>query len=126
MSILRPNGSLIRRVLTSLLIIGAALAFILIGRRPGWQPYLAVAILSFISLVLSISGLRGSEPFGYLAMAILVLAMFWDPEHPWAALVGLFLLVLNALKNARIERIEAERAASGEPPLSVEPNIQNG
>ncbi len=110
MATLKPNGSLIRRVTVACLTIGAALAFILIQRDPGWQPFLVAGLIAFVSLMLSVSTLRGSEVLGYLALAVLVLSMLWNPDKPWAALVGLSLLVLQALKNARIERIEAENA----------------
>lgn len=116
----RPNGSLIRRVIVSTLLMGAALAFILVQRAPGWEPFLVTGLVALGSLLLSISGIRGSEPLGFIALAMLVLTMLWDPMKPWAALLGLFLMVLQALKNARIERIEAQNAEllrSQPPPI---------
>jgi membrane glycosyltransferase len=104
------NASLIRRVIVSTMIMGAALAFILIQRAPGWEPFLITGLAALLSLLLTISGIRGSEPLAFIALAMLVLTMLWDPAKPWGALVGFFLLVLQALKNARIERLEAQHA----------------
>jgi hypothetical protein len=67
-------------------------------------------LAALISLLLTISGIRGSESLAFIALAMLILTMLWDPIKPWGALVGFFLLVLQALKNARIERLEAEHA----------------
>src|SRR5687767_7281497 len=110
------NRLLIRRVIISCVTLGGALVFILTKRDPGWQPFIAAGALAVLSLALSVSEIPGSDPVGYLAFAILVLAMFWEEGRPWAALAGFFLLVLRSLKNARIERIQGEEPVPPEGP----------
>jgi hypothetical protein len=111
----KPNGSLIRRVLVSALVAGIALAFVLFQRDPGWQPFVAAGTLALASMFLAVSMIPGSDPVGYLALVVLLLGMFWEPGRPWSAVVGVVLVFLNALKNARIERIEGEQSVAPEP-----------
>jgi hypothetical protein len=112
----KPNGRLIRRALVSTLVAGVALAFVLFQRDPGWQPFVAAGLLALASMLLTVAMLPGSDPVGYLALVVLLLGMLWEPGRPWSAVVGVVLVFLNALKNARVERIEAESPAVAELP----------
>jgi hypothetical protein len=54
--------------------------------------------------------------FATFALIVLLLAMFWKPGQPWAAVAGAVLVLLNALRLARSERIQQEDKAFPVPP----------
>ncbi len=112
---LNPDGVLIHRVVVATLVGGIALAFVLLQREPGWQPFATAGVLAWVSLLLALAPIPGSDPLGYLALAILMLGMFWEPGRPWSAITGVILTLLSALKNVRVERTEAEHAAADQP-----------
>ena len=99
---------LVRRTIVSALLLGAALVFLLTGRSPGWQPFALVSIVAFISLLFTYISGRGSDLLGFFALALLLLAMFWEPGRPWAALTGTVLVLLNAFNDARKQRIQSK------------------
>ncbi len=109
-----PRATAVRRVVISTLLAGVALVFILTNRAPGWEPFIAGGVLAVASLLLSLAALQISDLISFFALCVVVLAMFWEPGRPWAALVGLVLMLLNALKNSRLERMDAELAAQAE------------
>ena len=102
------SEQLVRRTIVPALLLGAALAFLLTGRTPGWQPFALVSIVAFISLLFTYISGRGSDLLGFFALALLLLAMFWEPGRPWAALTGTVLVLLNAFNDARKRRTGPE------------------
>src|SRR5262245_25418678 len=106
----------VRRTVVAALLLGAALAFLLTGRSPGWQPFALVTVVSLISLLFIYFSGRGSDLMGFFALAILLLAMFWEPGRPWAALTGTVLVLLNAFSDGRNQQQnQAEQASTSQP-----------
>ena len=90
--------TLTRQVVLATLMAGIAVVFILIEREPGWQPFLVSGLLAIIFLFTSLSRWRNSEWLGLLALTVLVLTTLWDRKKPTAAVIGVVLVMLNALR----------------------------
>jgi hypothetical protein len=91
--------TLTRQVVISALIAGIALAFVLFGQPPGWQPFAVSGLLAGACLITTLSLWRGSGWLGLLALSVLLLSMFWERERPLSGSVGLVLAALSALKS---------------------------
>jgi hypothetical protein len=100
-------GQLVRNTVAAAILFGIGLIFFLNGRSPGWQPFALVSGLAALSMFASALTGRG-RIFATFALVILLLAMFWKPGQPWAAVAGAVLVLLNALRLARSERIQQE------------------
>jgi asparagine N-glycosylation enzyme membrane subunit Stt3 len=90
---------LARHIVVAVSMAGAALAFILSGREPGWTPFLASAILAVLFLIATTLRWQGRAWLGVLALAVLMLSIFWNPDKPMNTVFGVviaFLSVLNA------------------------------
>jgi hypothetical protein len=109
---------LVRRVTVAAVLFGIGLVFFLNGRSPGWQPFAMVSFVSLISLIFLMLTGRGSSLISFFAFVVLLLAMFWKPGQPWAALTGVILVLLNAFKDARAEETDAMSDA-----ISAQPDV---
>lgn len=88
---------LAHRVVMATIMIGIALVFILSGREPGWQPFAVSGLLALSFLITALAFPDNSQWVGLLALAVLLMAMFWDRDKPLAAIIGIALTMLNAL-----------------------------
>lgn len=91
---------LAQRVVVATVMIGIALVYILSGRDPGWQPFAVSGLLALSFLITALVFPNNSQWVGMLALAVLLMAMFWEKGKPLAAIIGVALTILNAL-NAR-------------------------
>lgn len=88
---------LAQRVVFATVMIGIALTFILSGREPGWQPFAVSGLLAISFLITAFTLPDSSQWVGILALAVLLMSMFWERDKPLAAVVGTALAFLNAL-----------------------------
>src|SRR5688572_33059375 len=93
--------TVMRRTIMGALLLGIGLTYFLIGRSPGWQPFLLVVGLSAFSLIYTALSLRGNGWIIMFTFMVLLLAIFWKPNEPWSALIGAVLVLINAFKLAR-------------------------
>src|SRR5688572_2315069 len=87
-------GQLVRNTVAAAILFGIGLIFFLNGRSPGWQPFAVVSGLAALSMFTSALTGRG-RILATLALVILLLAMFWKPGQPWAAVAGAVIVLLN-------------------------------
>jgi membrane-bound ClpP family serine protease len=87
---------LAQRVVMATIMIGIALVFILSGREPGWQPFAVSGLLALSFLITAFVFPSNSQWVGLLALAVLLMAMFWERDKPMAAITGIALTILNA------------------------------
>jgi len=80
-------------------MVGIALAFILSGREPGWQPFAVSGLLAISFLITAFAFPESSQWVGMLALAVLLMAMFWDRDKPLTAVMGVLLTLLNAFSS---------------------------
>jgi asparagine N-glycosylation enzyme membrane subunit Stt3 len=101
---------LARHIVVAVSMAGAALVFILNGREPGWTPFLASAILAGLFLIATMLMWRDRTWLGVLALAVLLLSIFWDPDKPMNTVFGVVVAILSVL-NAQSGSSEDEEAA---------------
>lgn len=93
--------TLMRRTILAALLLGVGLIYFLIGRSPGWQPFVTVSGLAAFSLIYTVLSLRGNGWIILFTFIVLLLAIFWKPGEPWSAVLGAVLVLINAFKLAR-------------------------
>jgi hypothetical protein len=108
-------------------MIGIAIVFILSGREPGWQPFAVSGLLALSFLITAFLFPDDSQWVGFLAMAVLLMTMFWQRDNPLAALIGVVLTILNALSarrnDAAVGSVEAKPSGEpSEPAMPAEPS----
>lgn len=84
-------------VVLAIVIGGVALTYLLSGREPGWQPFLASLVLAGVYLLAALVPWRINQWLGVLAMAVLMLAILWDEEKPAAIAAGVIITILNVM-----------------------------
>jgi hypothetical protein len=99
-----------RQTVVATSLIGTGLIFVLLNRPPGPAAFVATVLIGVGYLLTTLARWRGSFVLGILALAVLLLAMFWEPERPWAGLIGLSFAALNILEGLRAEDIEDEES----------------
>jgi hypothetical protein len=110
-------GQLVRNTVAAAILFGIGVIFFLNGRSPGWQPFAVVSGLAALSMFSSALTGRG-RILSTFSLVVLLLAMFWKPGQPWAAVAGAVIVLLNALSLARAERVKQEDQAFPVPPES--------
>ena len=86
------------QVMLSIVMFGIGLAFAIIGREPGWQPFAAVCALAAITFITALSKWSASSRWlGLLTLAVLMLGILWDAERPMGMILSIALVVLRAL-----------------------------
>jgi peptidoglycan/LPS O-acetylase OafA/YrhL len=93
----QTTRSPIQQVVLSVLLTGVAIAYVLLGHEPGWQAYVISGVLAVGFLIASLAMWRGSNWLGLMALAALLLAMFWKEGRPLNAVVGLVLAILSGI-----------------------------
>ena len=88
----------VQHVVLSMLLAGIAIAYILLGRQPGWQAYLVSGIIALFFLVSTLADWRRSSLVGSFALSVLLVAMFWKHDRPYNILVGIGLAVLSLIR----------------------------
>lgn len=94
------------------MLAGAAVVFTLLERTPGWQAYLASGLLALAFHVAALSNSRWSIRLGVLALAALLIVMFWDQQKPASLAAGFVLAGLSAWRAYR-------RLRDGEEPSVI-------
>lgn len=94
------------------LLLGVGLAYFLIGRSPGWQPFVLVSGLAAFSLIYTVLSLRGNGWVILFTFMVLLLAIFWKPNEPWSALLGAVLVLIKAFTLAQPKEEYTEETAS--------------
>src|SRR5688500_7894225 len=108
--------TLMRRTIMVALLLGIGLVYFLIGRSPGWQPFIMVSGLAAFSLIYTALSLRGNGWIILFTFTVLLLAIFWKPGEPWSALIGAVLVIINAFRLARAEDEGTEEGVSDSMP----------
>lgn len=88
----------VQHVVLSTLLAGIAIAYILLGRHPGWQAYVVSGVVAIFFLVSTLADWRRSSLIGSLALSVLLVAMFWKQDRPYNILVGIGLALLSLLR----------------------------
>ena len=112
---------LAQRVVWATLMIGIALIFILSGREPGWQPFAISGLLALSFLITAFAFPNSSQWVGMLAMAVLLMTMFWERDKPLSAITGVVLTFLNALSARGAMHAEDDGQKTSEPTGPVTP-----
>ena len=107
--------ALTEQVVLATLMAGISLIFIPVGRDPGWQSFLASGVLAVIFLLTSLSMWAGSGWLGLLALTVLLLTTLWDHDKPAAAIIGVGLVMLNALRTSSPLHVNDEDAVHEQP-----------
>ena len=107
--------ALTEQVVLATLMAGISLVFILVDRDPGWQPFLASGVLAVIFLLTSLSMWAGSGWLGLLALTVLLLTTLWDHDKPAAVVIGVALIMLNALRTSPLLQNKDEDAVHEQP-----------
>jgi hypothetical protein len=121
------DNRLAQRVVWATTMFGIAIVFILSGREPGWQPFAVSGLLALSFLITAFLFPDNSQWVGFLALAVLLMTMFWQRDNPMAAFIGVILTILNAL-SARRNGVaggsgEAKpRGEPSEPAMPAEPS----
>lgn len=87
---------LAQRVVLATVMMGIALVFILTEREPGWQPFAVGGLLAVSFLITAFAFPDSSQWIGMLALAVLLMAIFWERDRPLAAVMGTVITFLNA------------------------------
>jgi ABC-type Fe3+-siderophore transport system permease subunit len=109
----RTDKSLAQHAVLAVSMIGVALVFILNGRDPGWQPFLASVILALGFLIVTLLAWKRREWLAVLALAVLLLSVFWDRERPFDVVFGVVIVVISVL-NAQ-GSVSGDEAAASQP-----------
>jgi hypothetical protein len=104
--------TVMRRTIMGALLLGVGLTYFLIGRSPGWQPFILVSALGAFSLIYTALSLKGNGWIILFTFMVLLLAIFWKPGEPWSALLGAMLVLFNAFKLARQDDRGTEESTS--------------
>lgn len=88
----------VRQTVLACLLAGAATAFVLLGRAPGWEIYLVVVILAVAFLIGALLGWPGSDWIGLMAFAVLLIAMVYQRDRPASIITALALVALSAYR----------------------------
>ncbi len=96
LSVPHQQPSPVQQVVLATSLVGAAVVFTLLERPPGWQAYLASGLLALAFLVAALTSWRWSIRLGVLALAALLIAMFWELDRPVSLATGFVLAGLSA------------------------------
>jgi cell division protein FtsW (lipid II flippase) len=88
----------VRQAVLACLMAGAATAFILLERTPGWEIYLTVVILAVAFLIGALLRWPVSDWIGLAALAVLLIALVYQRDRPASAFTALALVALSAYR----------------------------
>lgn len=89
------HSRLLRNVILSVVLLGIALTYLLVGNQANERIYVVGLMLSLAFLFASISMWQGSRLIGYLTLAVIILSIVWQPMQPFSSALALILSVLG-------------------------------
>ncbi|NDJ52597.1 MAG: hypothetical protein GYB68_05870 [Chloroflexi bacterium] len=91
------KAKLARQLVVGVPLLGVSVAFIVTGRQPGGEAFIASATIAALFLAVAILEYRYADVLGLLAFAVVTLAMMWDEDRPISVIVGLTIIALSTL-----------------------------